>query len=379
MRTLLYLSMLLIWSCSSEPDPTTDADADSDGDSDIDGDSDADGDGDIDSDEEADADVDADTDELPPPPVHFFYAIHTHVASDHLPYTDRTLTELDTVVAENMIAEIEAIAEVLEAHDLRATWEVVHATAQGLCSHEGEDHVFARLEAAGHEIGIHAHRNPDIGRAYLALREHCGIEARTTSGMLAGMASLTPAEAIERFSMALSIVADLGVDVATENLSPWEAPELNPITSSCDGTFGLGNDMWAETGNLMFPWRPDFDGRDPCTHAPDGAIMAVDHVSIVFKTIPEGSFDVLTTEHFDVLRPLLAGAVAYAAENRPRRTLAWGFVTHIDEYAVGSLGESPAEPSALEALDAFLDEADTHRDECRLVYSTASEIADFVE
>ncbi|MBS1251249.1 MAG: hypothetical protein MAG451_00280 [Anaerolineales bacterium] len=63
-------------------------------------------------------------------------------------------------------------------------------------------------------------------------------------------------------------------------------------------------------------------------------------------------------------------------ENQPERIAAWGFVTHINEYAVGSQGESPPDPAALAALARFLDYVDTKVAEGRIVYATAGEIAD---
>ena len=62
--------------------------------------------------------------------------------------------------------------------------------------------------------------------------------------------------------------------------------------------------------------------------------------------------------------------------NQPGRVAAWGFVSHINEYAVGSQGENQPHPGALAALDRFLDYVDSKVEEGRVVYATASEVAD---
>ena len=62
--------------------------------------------------------------------------------------------------------------------------------------------------------------------------------------------------------------------------------------------------------------------------------------------------------------------------NQPGRVAAWGLVSHINEYAVGSHGENPPHPGALAALDRFLDYVDSKVAEGWVIYATANEIAD---
>ena len=62
--------------------------------------------------------------------------------------------------------------------------------------------------------------------------------------------------------------------------------------------------------------------------------------------------------------------------HRPDRTAAWGFVTHITEYAVGSAAENPPDPASLEALGRFLAYVDEKRAQGRVVYATARDIAE---
>ena len=55
-------------------------------------------------------------------------------------------------------------------------------------------------------------------------------------------------------SLAIEVPVRLGLTVGTTNLSP--GGDKNTISSVCQNVLGMGNDMWLETGNLMFPWRP---------------------------------------------------------------------------------------------------------------------------
>jgi hypothetical protein len=67
-----------------------------------------------------------------------------------------------------MIAAIEDIAEVLDKFGVKGTWEILPATATGLCSYQGENRIFHQLIINGHEIGTHAHRIDDIRNVYQA-------------------------------------------------------------------------------------------------------------------------------------------------------------------------------------------------------------------
>ena len=118
------------------------------------------------------------------PPLHFFYAIHTHASGDHLPYDDLAMVNVNPQVADNMIAAIEGIAGVMDQYGVKGTWEAVYGTASGLCAYEGENHVFGRLQAGGHEVGAHAHRIQDVDAAFQALRDDCGIVPRTTADLV---------------------------------------------------------------------------------------------------------------------------------------------------------------------------------------------------
>ena len=311
------------------------------------------------------------------PPLHFFYAIHTHVQGDWFPYSDLGMTELDTQVADNMVAAIDGIAHVLDDHGAKGSWEVVYGTSKGLCEYQGDDHVFQQLVDSGHEVGVHAHRTVHIEPAFQNLVDYCDITTDLTSGFMIEASEAGPEGAQETLSQAIEEALAFSMTVGTENLSPGD--RKNPFGEVCDDQIGVGNDMWAETGNLMFPWRPDYENRNICADDPDGEMVFVDHVPPSWMTLPgQGKVDVLTTANFDQLREQFDAALAYMEENRPDRVAAWGFVSHINEYAVGSQGENPPHPGALAALDQFLDYVDSKVAEGRVVYATASEIADLL-
>lgn len=306
------------------------------------------------------------------PPVYFFYVIHTHASGDHLPYETPAMQTINPQTADNMLAAIEGIAEVLDRHGVKGTWEVVYGTAKGLCAYGGEAHVFRRLQAGGHEVGAHAHRIDDVDTVFQTLRDDCGITPRTTSGFVT---QISADDAQATMSLALRVPVDLGMTVGTSNLSPGGGQ--NPFGDLCGNTLGVGNDMWAQSGNLMFPWRPDYQNRDICADSLQGEMVLVDHVSIEWLILPgeAGPPDVLADAHFDQLRGYFDGALQYAEKERPERVMVWGFVTHITEYAPGSKGERLPDPAALAALDRFLAYVDAKRAEGRVIYVTASEAA----
>jgi hypothetical protein len=312
------------------------------------------------------------------PPLYFFYAIHVHGSDENLPYTDTSRLNLNLQVAENMIAAVEDIGEILDRYGVKGTWEVLPATATGICSFQGKDHVFHQLIARGHEVGTHAHRIDDIQNSYWALENDCGITAKTTSGFIAQIGSYDTDEVQSAMSLSIQASLDLGMTTGTTNLSPGGG--RNPFAELCSDQIGLDNDMWSRSGNLMFPWRPDVLHQDVCAHNDEGPLIFVDHVSIEWIKLPgqEGVPDVLTDQNFTQLRNWFNGALQYMQEEKPQRIAVWGFVTHITEFAIGSKAEYPLDPEALAALDHFLAYVDSKRMEGKIVYATVSEIADLV-
>jgi hypothetical protein len=138
--------------------------------------------------------------------------------------------------------------------------------------------------------------------------------------------------------------------------------------------------MWQDTGNLMFPWRPDYLNEDVCSHNPEAGMVFVDHVSIEWLILQDapGPPDMLDARHFNQLQVQFDAALDYMAAHQPTRVAVWGFVTHIGEYAFGSKGENPPEKTSLDALRDFLAYVDSKQKEGLVIYATAAEIANLV-
>jgi len=309
------------------------------------------------------------------PPLYFFYVIHTHAQGDWLPYEGPPLLDLNPTTADNMLLAITGIQEVLDRYGVKGTWEVVFGTAKGLCSYQGPNHIFRQLEDAGHEVAVHAHRTEDIDDAYQNLVNDCGIIPVTTSGFIPEVERAGPAGAQQAMIDAIQTSLALGLTVGTENLSPGGGK--NPFAELCDNQLGVANDMWEQTGNLMFPWRPDYINGNICADNPAGQMVLVDHVSIEWKLLPgEGVPQALSDEHFERLRLMFDAALEYMETRRPDRVAAWGFVTHITEYGSGGKAQHPPDPASLAALDRFLAYVAEKAAAGRVVFATASEIAE---
>ena len=312
------------------------------------------------------------------PPLYFFYAIHVHGSKEFLPYTDPSQTAIDPTAAENMLAAVEGIAAVLENYGAKATWEFMGPTVKGLVEYQGGPVLFDRLLANGHEIAVHGHRMDAVPLAVEVLGEDAGIDPVTSSGFLTQVPVSGEAQALSAMSLVMRMTAENGLSVGTVNFSP--GGEMNSISGPCNDQFGSGNDMYNETGNLMFPWRPDYLNEDICSDVPGGKLTLIDHVPLTAFILPDEHAppDVLGIQHFDQLQGFFDNALLYMSENQPDRPAAWGFVTHIIEYAVGSNTENPPAESALAALDAFLAHVDVYQDQGLVIYATASEIAEQV-
>lgn len=130
----------------------------------------------------------------------------------------------------------------------------------------------------------------------------------------------------------------------------------------------------------MFPWRPDYPNEDIYSDLPGGKLTMIDHVPLTSFILPgeHAPPDVLGGQHFEQLQGYLDNAIRYMADNQPDRIAAWGFVTHIIEYAVGSQAENPPADSTLEALDEFLAHVDAYEEQGLVIYATAGDIAEQV-
>lgn len=217
------------------------------------------------------------------PPLYVYYVDHTHLAGDWWPYTDNSMTAIDPTVAANFSAAIRGIARVMDRYGARASWEVVYGTAQGLCVYQGEDHIFRRLVEAGHEVGLHVHNHDGYQRDYDAVHDACGLDPTVTSGLIVGTRDLSDEEAHARVAAAIQTNLGFGVQVGTINMS------RNAFMARCGGQIGEGNDMGEQTGNLMFPWRPDLEEPNVCADDSDGDFVLVDHVDMAAWVRPSGN------------------------------------------------------------------------------------------
>jgi len=301
------------------------------------------------------------------PPLYVFYVNHTHLSEDTLPYTDPSLQQLDTHVSQNLNDTLLALADVLDRHGLPADWQVVYGMAQGLCSDQGTQNVFQQLLARGHEVGLHVHNfNTDYERALRAMHDVCGISPQVISGLVLARSSNQMAQEIQQAKQD-------GMDLGVIGMS------ASHFMQPCGQQIGTGNDMWAQTGNLLFPWQPEYVGAQPdvCTDDPNGDFSLIDHVGMTAWTGAKGNrqADLLTDADFDRLRARFDAALDYMAQNKPTHVAAWGFVTHPHEFmAGGSRGEQGPDQSALDALDRFLTYVDQKVAEGLVVYATPSQI-----
>jgi hypothetical protein len=296
-------------------------------------------------------------------PLSVFYVIHVQTGNDNAPYTDASLSRIDPVQVRNIVSIIQGIAQVAEKHGMPITWEFPQPMAQGLCSAPKHPNPVEALASAGHEIGAYAHSD-SIASVYQTLAA-CGYPPSTIGGFMIDASRSSDPQAV--FSQELALAVQAGFRYATVNLSPTDNPRSNPFGALCHNTMGEGNDMWAQTGNLLFPWYPDYEHRNICAAATSGDILFVDHVQADWMFGPGGrTVPVLTDENFATLRGWLDGALAYMDANRPTRPAAWGFVSHISEYTPKNNAGAPPSRDALAALDRFLTYLEQLQDEGKI-------------
>jgi hypothetical protein len=308
------------------------------------------------------------------PPLYFVYGVHLHVSDPSLPYTDPSLGRLDSLAAANILDVVQEIRNSVDAVGLKVTWEVTQSSAKGLCEVGGDSHVLGDLVADGHEVGIHAHRPDQVAPTFVELQVSCGITANTNSGYVAMLGSMA-APTDQALGLLLKDQIALGMTVGTANFSPQEG-EGSVLQYACGDDIGLDDPPWEQTHNLLFPYKPDHLSGDICSHSDDAEVVIVDHTPPEWMLDGGGAPpDVLGPTEFAVLQQWFDAAIAHQESERPERLAAWGFVTHVIEYAVGSDAEHGTDPAGIVALDAFLAHVDEQAQQGRVEYATASEIA----
>jgi hypothetical protein len=167
------------------------------------------------------------------------------------------------------------------------------------------------------------------------------------------------------FADTVQLAANVGFTVLTDNWSPTDT--FGGATWCSD--FGLGgNTMYADTNNIMHPWRPDYLNRNVCAHNPAARVVYVDHA------IPDwlrASPPPLSDANFDVLKPWFEAALQHLDGEQVN---AWGFVSHQVEYDYP--GTWTVSPDALAALDRFLTYIDSFVAQGNVRYATARDIAE---
>ena len=304
------------------------------------------------------------------PPLYFFYVNHTHVGQDFAPYTNPALQQLDTEVADNMLDTIEAIAARLNTYGIKASWEVVYGTAQGLCEYEGQNHIFNQLLESGHEIGLHVHNHDDFERDYVAVKESCSIDPTVTSGMRLTSADRPPAVGARIAADAIATNVEFGISVGTTNFTDTRFME------AC-GEAAAANQGRDELSLTIFPWRVDWENAQFCEDDASSNFVIVEHIQMNPWTGGSNANqpDLLTPEHFENLKAYFDQALAYMETERPTRIAAWGFVTHPHEFMLGLDGENGPDADAIGALDEFLSYVADQEAAGRVIFRTASEIA----
>ncbi|MCD6291719.1 MAG: hypothetical protein J7M34_14585 [Anaerolineae bacterium] len=186
------------------------------------------------------------------PPLYVFYVIHTQIGEDYYPYTDPSLTTVDPVRLQNMMALVKGIRQVADGHGFEITWEFTQALAKGVCSSSSEDDLLSEMQGQGHEIAAYAH-TLGITETFRVLSDVCGVSPEVLGGYMIDVVRSGEGKAQETLSHAITIAVSNGYDTGTINISPAVDPSCNPFADICHNQIGDGNDMWNETGNLLFP------------------------------------------------------------------------------------------------------------------------------
>ncbi len=282
-------------------------------------------------------------------PLYLFYIVHVQIGESYTPYTDDSLQQIDLTQAQTSAAIIKSIAEVAEKHGMPITWEFPQPMAQALC--DAPRDLLGSLQAAGHEIGAYAH-SEEIAAVYQTLAT-CGYPPETIGGLLIDASRAPDPQAF--LAQELAEAARSGFHYVTVNLSPLGDSHRNPFAPLCNNTFGEGNVMWSQSGNLFYPWQPDYAHGEVCSDHHGGNLLLVDHTHPDWLFGANGrSVPLLDADNFATLREQLEGALAYRAAHPDGRTAVWGFVSHISEYTPRNDATAPPSPQALEALDDFL-------------------------
>ncbi len=321
------------------------------------------------------------------PPLRIFYAVHAHFPSLELPYEGG---QLNRNAAANAAATLQEMAQVLDAHGARASFQLTEGMIRGVCAIGGKDHVLVRLAGGGHDVAVHGHSPDEMLAAAGALKSACGMTARTGSGLLGnntmqqagggppmrpgGPAAMGGGVSADAFVQGARKAAAAGLQVVTLNATPAQKKGA-PLFRLCSGQLGRNVDGWQASGSLPRPWTPDLASGDICSDRGQGGVTLIDHIPGDWLLVPGGrarqSVDQASDREFAALKPMLRSALAAP---RSGSVSSWGFVSHVHEYMPGTQGASPPSRSALDALDRWLSWVDQIGGD-QVVWSTPPEIA----
>lgn len=291
------------------------------------------------------------------PALNFFSLTHIHVYDDGAVPTETQFQAL--------AAPVEQLADTMERHGLRGTFETVPMFATAALRYQGANNILVRLEARGHEIGGHAHQQVDVRNSYQALIS-AGVKNVKTIG--AAAAKLDPTAA------RMDLAAQAGYLFYTHNASPTDKKG----GADWCADFGLGgNTMFNETQNLMHPWRPKSQ-TNFCAHDNAGRMVYIDSAIPDWWFVDGIADPTVTDSAFAKTKPWLEAALRHVDANQVN---VWGIVTHqIGEYTKTYDSPSELAPEGFAALDRYLTYVDALVATGKVKYATVSQIgAQFIQ
>lgn len=291
-----------------------------------------------------------------PPGLSTMISIHTHLDRDWQPYTDESMTEIDTDLLEATSALITSTVDLLNGHGLFANFQMSYGVAGALCDSTDGQAIVAALLAAGHEIGIHTHGSEFVATAHDALVDGCGVTPVTASGIQFSIAVAGDPQSgaqewlreVEALGMS-TVLAGLG-------LSP------NPQSFVCDTYDGETADRGANA--LLHSWLAEPD--DICLSDSSGTLAIVTHSDRDTRALAgaDTSIDNVDVNDFTVWSAQLDEAIVAADA-----ASTWGIVMALPAMMVNGR----ADPAVLAAFDTFLGELATRAAIGEIVSVTASQ------
>ncbi|MBT5580750.1 MAG: hypothetical protein HOJ56_10605 [Acidimicrobiaceae bacterium] len=282
-------------------------------------------------------------------------SIHAHLDRDWQPYTDESMTEVDTGLLEATSALIMSTVDLLNGHGLVANFQMSYGMAGALCDSTDGQAIMAALLAAGHEIGIHTHGSAFVASTYDALVDGCGVTPVTASGIQFSIAVAgDPQSGAQEW---LTEVEALGMSTVLAGLGL----SANPQSFVCDTYDGETADRAAN--GLLHSWLAEPD--DICLSDPSGTLAIVTHSDRDTRALAgvDTSIDNIDVNDFALWGAQLDEAIVAADA-----ASTWGIVMALPAMMV----DGRADPAVLAAFDTFLGELAARAVAGEIVSITAS-------